>query len=99
MWTNIRTDFKFTEKADFISLDHIINEQIDLIKIDAEGNEFFVLHGARHHINIYRPIIIIEVWKNKKKRDKLTDWCNYNDYNCIWLKGDDFLLVPNEKNI
>ena len=98
-YQNKKTIFKFSQQADFIPLDEIIEEKIDLIKIDVEGNEFCVLEGATNIINTYRPIIVIEVWRNKTKREQLKKWCEEFNYDCLWLKADDFLLVPSEKNI
>jgi FkbM family methyltransferase len=76
------------------SLDNIIgtDEKIKLIKIDVEGHEFNVLKGAKKIIELHRPIIIIEVFKNKKKQ--LEEYVTNNNYNMTWLKGDDYLLKP-----
>ncbi|MHC5058884.1 MAG: FkbM family methyltransferase [Planctomycetota bacterium] len=77
------------------SLDNIIgtDEKIKLIKIDVEGHEFNVLEGCKKIIELHRPIIIIEVFKNKKKQ--LEEYVTNNNYNMTWLKGDDYLLEPN----
>lgn len=46
-------------------LDDVINvlqlSRVDVIKIDVEGSELLVLRGARATIQLYRPIIIIEL--------------------------------------
>ena len=34
--------------------------EVDLIKIDTEGWEYFVLKGGKQTINKYRPIILME---------------------------------------
>lgn len=43
-----------------IRLDDVIDEPIDLMKIDVQGMERSVLEGARLMINKYHPIIIVE---------------------------------------
>lgn len=49
-----------TQKLDtFVSLNQI--NQIDLIKIDIEGSEFYLLKGMLKTIDQFRPIIFIEV--------------------------------------
>jgi len=42
------------------TLDSIIKEKIDFIKIDAQGYEKFVLEGAINLIEQYHPILIVE---------------------------------------
>lgn len=76
------------------TLDNIINldEKIKLIKIDVEGHEFSVLEGSKNIINKHKPFIFIEVFKNKKKQ--LQEYVTNNNYNMIWLKGDDYFLSP-----
>jgi FkbM family methyltransferase len=44
-----------------VTLDSLINEKIEFIKIDVEGMEPEVLDGARRIINNSRPIIFLEV--------------------------------------
>lgn len=46
-------------------LDDIIfdEEHIDLVKIDVEGHELYVLQGARNTLLKYKPVIYIEIWK------------------------------------
>lgn len=47
-----------------VPLDDLLDDnppRIDLIKIDVEGSEKFVLEGAKRLIERYRPIILVEV--------------------------------------
>ena len=76
------------------TLDNLIdtNEKIKLIKIDVEGHEFQVLEGAKEIIKNSRPIIFIEVFKNKL--DQLTKWAEQNNYKIESLRGEDYLLTP-----
>ena len=51
------------EKVMCYKIDSIINEKIDLIKIDCDGHDPFVIQGAENIINKYKPIIVIEIAK------------------------------------
>lgn len=48
-------------KLPVLPLDALVDEAVNLIKIDVEGRELDVLNGARRIIHQYRPIIFIEV--------------------------------------
>lgn len=55
--------------------DIIFDEQhIDLVKIDVEGHELYVLQGARNTLLKYKPVIYIEIWNENvvKVHDYLT---------------------------
>lgn len=51
-------------------LDEIITEKIDILKIDTEGHELFVLKGAEKLIKKTHPDILVETTSTKK--------CGYN---------------------
>jgi FkbM family methyltransferase len=72
------------------------NEKVSLIKIDVEGHEFEVLEGAQETINKNKPIIYIEVWKDKGDYIKLTEWCSANNYDYEAISPNDYKLVPRE---
>lgn len=76
------------------TLDNIIglNTTIKLIKIDCEGHEFKVLEGAKGIIDLYRPFILIEVFK--RSLSDLNIWIEQNNYSKTHLKGDDYYLSP-----
>ena len=46
--------------VDSYKLDDLINERIDLIKIDVQGAETEVLVGAKNLIDKYKPMLLIE---------------------------------------
>jgi len=94
------------------TLDKIINLnsdlKVDLIKLDVEGHEASVFKGARKIILKYRPLIYVEVMKNKEKLLKLQDLIpkNYITFSLKFKKiilsvdsveDDDLLLCPFEK--
>lgn len=52
--------------VDFVKLDDWCNKehlkQVDLIKLDVDGNEYSVIMGAKALLASQRPIILMEVW-------------------------------------
>lgn len=54
-------------------------EAVDFIKIDVEGMEFEVLEGAAKLIERNRPILMVEVFRNKIPA--FERWCAENRYN------------------
>lgn len=56
-----------------ISIDSMNLEDLTLLKIDVEGHEIEALHGALITIKNYKPIIICEVWDNKKSRQAFNE--------------------------
>jgi FkbM family methyltransferase len=53
------------EKVTVMTLDHMVKElslqQLDLLKIDVEGFEMFVLRGAEESIRKWKPILFVEL--------------------------------------
>ena len=47
-----------------VRLDEVINESVDLIKIDAEGYEVYVIQGGEQLLKKYKPMIQIETNRN-----------------------------------
>ena len=55
-----------------VTLDSLLSEEtarISLVKIDAEGFEIFILHGARETLESSGPAIIIELLNQEKKNE------------------------------
>ena len=78
-----------TEKLDYFELDNI-----SLIKIDAEGSEAKVLEGAEETINKCKPIILIEIWKSKKRINVIKELCKNNNEDLTKISGDDYIVEP-----
>ncbi|GAB4005377.1 hypothetical protein GCM10028808_05050 [Spirosoma migulaei] len=57
-------DGDFTEYVDVptLRIDDTVSERVDLIKIDVQGFEYFVLKGGRALLAKYKPIVISEFW-------------------------------------
>ncbi len=67
----------YTERMRIIPLDLMQYEKVRLIKIDVEGHELAVLHGAEHTLreNNYPPIIFEAwTWKFPEKRKAVFDF-------------------------
>ncbi|MDF0552024.1 protein arginine N-methyltransferase [Kamptonema sp. UHCC 0994] len=57
-----------TGEIEVLPLDELVQEPIDLIKIDVEGLEIDVLEGAKKILLKYQPDVIIEVRRVNQKR-------------------------------
>ncbi|AUD03011.1 FkbM family methyltransferase [Spirosoma pollinicola] len=55
-------DFKEYVDVPTLRLDDTVKERVDLIKIDVQGFEYFVLKGGRSILAKYMPIVISEFW-------------------------------------
>ncbi|MEM1168683.1 MAG: FkbM family methyltransferase [Cyanobacteria bacterium P01_H01_bin.35] len=69
-------DFCLTEIADniingtevvVVTLDELIKEKVDFIKVDVQGTEIDALVGAKNLISTYQPDMLVEVAKNHIK--------------------------------
>lgn len=91
-------DKGFSTEDDFIGVEsreliHVISldkhpevnrlEDIDLLKIDAEGFELNVLNGARSLIERHKPIIFVEAHIHHS--NALISYLDQIDYKCYWF--------------
>jgi FkbM family methyltransferase len=92
-----RTIKNKVNKLDNLKIDHF-----DIMLVDIEGYEYQFLLGARTEITKNRPIIIIEIWNNYKRKcenmiETQEDVIRYiTSLNYILIKqiGDDFIFEP-----
>jgi FkbM family methyltransferase len=89
--------FKYLYKVKTDTLDNIVDdENISLIKLDAEGEELEILQGGEKLINKNRPVILIEIWKSQKRINNIKNWCKKNKYTFNEISADDYILLPLE---
>jgi len=81
-----------TEKC--ITIDSLNLVKCDFIKIDVEGAEWETLAGATETIKKFHPVIILETWNSKKNMVKLGKYCIDYGYSFTYIKGDNYLLKP-----
>ncbi len=57
-------DGDFTEFVDVptVKVDDVVDQRIDLIKIDVQGFEYFALKGAERLLGTYKPVVVSEFW-------------------------------------
>ena len=85
------TSFKENKNGKFVfkPLDSIkFKENIDVIKIDVEGNEMDVLSGAMGTISKYHPLIIIESFSYKDKIAEILHGIGYKMVEVIREESD-----------
>ncbi len=72
---------------DVLTLDDFNLKNVDLIKIDVEGHEYFVIEGAIKTIKKNKPIIICEIEKRHSltSLDKITKLLKKLNYEGIFL--------------
>ncbi len=81
-----------------INLDFImpfIKKPVSFMKVDVEGNEIKLLVGAKELITKYKPIIEIEIWKNKYEQFINSDIWKYLESLGYKIKNainDDYLI-------
>tara|TARA_B100000029_G_scaffold170524_1_gene166790 strand:+ start:5566 stop:6306 length:741 start_codon:yes stop_codon:yes gene_type:complete len=49
-------------------IDNLPIEKFDIILIDAEGREYEIIKGGTERISKNKPIIIVEIWENQKRK-------------------------------
>ena len=94
------TDKQITNKMN--RLDNLNIENVDIMLIDIEGCEYEFLLGAKNTIIKNKPIIIIEIWNDNKRRYEnmkttTIDIINYIislNYKLVTNLGDDYIFEP-----
>ena len=70
--------------------------------IDIEGLEYEFLLGAENKIKKNKPIIILEIWNNNKRKsenmketqEEVINYIKSLNYTLIKVIGDDFIFEP-----
>ena len=90
-----------------IRLDDTNINGFDILIADVEGKEYEVLSGGKEKIQKLKPIILIEIWGNKKRRvenmnSSSEDIVNYIinlNYKIASRFGDNYIFVPDDLNV
>lgn len=88
------TDGKTQDKVKMEKLDDLRLNNVSMIKIDVEGFEMEVIEGARDTIVRNRPVMLVEIFNNAAKGEKIATLEGLG-YRCVPLKDDDYLFLPN----
>ena len=75
------------------------HEQPDLIKIDTEGAEIFVLNGGQKTIESSRPIVICEILSAVKGEEILNFFKKMENYMIFRLEGSNFKKIVDLEGI
>lgn len=98
----ILADKKISNKVN--KLDNLHNQvnPFDIMLVDIEGFEYDFLLGAEQTIKRNRPIIIIEIWDNHKRKrenmaqsqEEVVNYIKSLGYKVVGNHGDDFIFEP-----
>ena len=96
----ILTDKKV--KNTITKLDNLSIDDFDIMLVDIEGFEYDFLLGAEQKIKKNKPIIIIEIWDdNKRKQENMptmqievVNYITSLNYKLVARLGDDFIFEP-----
>lgn len=77
--------------------DQLGKPPVDVIKVDTEGAELFVLEGATELLNTNKPIVLLEIWPGNLdnypyKAQDILSWLNNHNYDLETLNGQ--LILP-----
>lgn len=100
------------EEVDIISIDSLKLKKIDFIKIDVEGYESLVFHGAKNTIEQHKPVIFfehepkikhatIETLNDLNFKESLSDPISFLKHLNYILKpiNNNYLAIPHNVNI
>lgn len=94
------TDKKVKNKVN--KLDNLQIEHFDIMLVDIEGLEYECLLGAEQSIKRYKPIIIVEIWNNNKRKsenmkesqEEVIKYIISLNYRLILSIEEDFIFEP-----
>ena len=88
---------KQKQTVDQRTLDSYNFSEVDYIKIDVEGYEYFVLQGGEATLARERPVLQLEIVESQCRKfdytpDEILDWLRARDYRCVskkrgWIDG------------
>ena len=90
--TRLRTDPD--GQVPVVSLDLLHPQRLDLLKIDIEGNEMAVLHGASHTIAEHRPTVWVEVLNSADRATVRAVMADHDYPAMLMLSPTNALFLP-----
>ena len=86
-------------------LDDLNISNFDILLADVEGKEYELLKGGKNKITKYKPIIIVEIWNNKKRNlesmqttnDEIINYVINLGYKLIKQIKDNYIFLPKDK--
>ncbi len=80
--------------VDAMRLDTVkVKGRVGIIKIDVEGTEADVIHGAQAILEKYRPVLLIETLENHERKSQIQ--AALPNYDCVgFLDGRNMHMVP-----
>ena len=98
--SSILSDKKIKNKM--TRLDDLNIDNFDIMLVDVEGSEYNFLLGAQEKIKKNKPIIIIEIWNNNKRKvenmptsqESIINYIKSLNYTLVKTYGDDFIFEP-----
>ncbi len=95
--------------SEMTSIDLYLAERPDeikpgIIKIDVEGHELQVLHGAALTVKSYKPYLIVEILKGSENSELIYDFMDKLGYRCYVILNNvhlklKFLTTPADMNL
>ena len=81
-------------------IDDLPVEKFDIMLVDVEGREYETIKGAAKKISKNKPIIIIEIWENPKRKqenmlttkEEVLAYINNLDYKLVKQLNDNYIL-------
>ena len=90
-----------SSSIELTTVDSMELDKLDFMKIDVEGYETLVIEGAMNTIIKFKPVIVMEVWKDHNGNVDLDYtkqlYSNLIDigYSIEHIEGPDFICIPN----
>ena len=87
--------------------DNLTIEKFDIMLIDAEGREYEIIKGGAEKISENKPIIIVEIWENQKRKfenmittsENVLSYVENLGYKLLKKVNDNYIFLPkNLKN-
>ena len=83
-------------------LDDTEVKEFDILIIDIEGKEYEMLLGGKEKILEYKPVILIEIWENKKRQqenmttssEEIIEHIKNLKYKLVSRFGDNYIFLP-----